>query len=69
MSRNRTFRDRGAIEAKVQLLKGIPLLGFLPYRDSIIRADMDARPPFEGSEDLVDLADQMIGKIIQEQGH
>ena len=49
-------------------VKGIPLLGFLPYRDSIIRADMDARPPFEGSEDLVELADEMIEKIIQEQG-
>jgi len=49
-------------------IKGIPLLGFLPYRDSIIRADMDARPPFEGSEDLVELADEMIEKIIQEQG-
>ena len=49
-------------------VKGIPLLGFLPYRDSIIRADMDARPPFEGSEDLVELADEIIEKIIQEQG-
>ncbi len=47
-------------------LEGIPLLGFIPYRDSIIRADMEERPPFEGSEDLVDLADQMIEKIIQE---
>ena len=49
-------------------VKGIPLLGFLPFRDSIIRADMDARPPFEGSEDLVELADEIIEKILQEQG-
>ncbi len=47
-------------------LKDIPLLGFLPFRDSIIRADMEERPPFEGSEDLVELADQIIEKIIQE---
>jgi len=47
-------------------LKGIPLLGFLPYRDSIIRADMEARPPFEGSEDLVGLGGEMIEKLLQE---
>jgi CO dehydrogenase maturation factor len=49
-------------------VKGIPLLGFLPFRDSIIRADMEARPPFEGSEDLLELADKMIERILQEQG-
>lgn len=49
-------------------LKGIPLLGFLPYRDSIIRADMEARPPFEGSEDLIDLAEKMIDRIIEMKG-
>ncbi len=49
-------------------LKGIPLLGFLPYRDSIIRADMEARPPFEGSEDLIELADRMIDKMIEMKG-
>ena len=57
--------DEAFLEKNV---KGIPLLGFLPYRDSIIRADMDARPPFEGSEDLVGLADEILEKIIQEQG-
>jgi len=57
--------DEAFLERNV---KGIPLLGFLPYRDSIIRADMDARPPFEGSEDLVDLADEILEKIIREQG-
>ena len=49
-------------------VKGIPLLGFLPFRDSIIRADMEERPPFEGNEDLVELADGMIEKIIQDKG-
>ncbi len=57
--------DEAFLEKNV---KGIPLLGFLPYRDSIIRADMDARPPFEGSEDLIDLADEILEKIIREQG-
>jgi CO dehydrogenase maturation factor len=47
-------------------VKGIPLLGFLPYRDSIIRADMEERPPFEGSEDLLELADGVIERIVQE---
>ena len=52
----------------VEHVKGIPLLGFLPFRDSIIRADMEARPPFEGSEDLVELADEMIEKMLQRNG-
>jgi CO dehydrogenase maturation factor len=47
-------------------LKGIPLLGFLPYRDSIIRADMEGRPPFEESEDLVGLGGEIIEKLLQE---
>lgn len=55
-------RDRAFLEKNVE---GIPLLGFLPYRDSIIRADMEERPPFEGSEDLVELADKMLEKIVQ----
>jgi CO dehydrogenase maturation factor len=57
--------DEAFLEKNV---KGMPLLGFLPYKDSIIRADMEERPPFEGSEDLVELADAMIEKIIREQG-
>ena len=57
--------DEAFLEKNV---KGMPVLGFLPYKDSIIRADMEERPPFEGSEDLVELADQIIEKIIQEQG-
>ena len=56
--------DEAFLEKNV---KGIPLLGFLPYKDSIIRADMEERPPFEGSEDLVELVDEMIEKLIQEQ--
>jgi CO dehydrogenase maturation factor len=57
--------DRAYLEKN---LKGIPLLGFLPYRDSIIRADMEARPPFEGSEDLIDLADRMIDRMMEMKG-
>jgi CO dehydrogenase maturation factor len=56
--------DEAFLEKNV---KGIPLLGFLPYKDSIIRADMEERPPFEGSEDLIELADEIIEKLIQEQ--
>ena len=47
-------------------LKGIPILGFLPYRDAIIRADMEDRPPFEGSEDLLGLADEMVDKLLSD---
>ena len=49
-------------------LHGIPLLGCLPYREAIIQADMEARPPFEGAEDLVLLAEKMIDQLEEEAG-
>ncbi len=49
-------------------LEGIPLLGCIPYRESIIRADMESRPPFEGGDDLVAIAEAMIEKLQGEQG-
>ena len=47
-------------------LKDIPLLGYLPFRDSVIKADMDARPPFDDAPDLVELADKMIEQLLQD---
>ncbi len=45
-------------------LQGVPLLGALPYRESIIQADMDARPPFEEAGDLVSMVDGMIDLLL-----
>ena len=44
-------------------LDGIPLLGCIPYTETIIQADMEARPPFEGAESLVKLAESMIDQL------
>ena len=49
-------------------IKGIPLLGYLPFRDTIIKADMEARPPFDDAPDLVEVADKIIEKLLSEQG-
>ena len=46
-------------------IQGIPILGFLPFRESIIQADMESRPPFEGAEDLLSLADAMIDQLLK----
>ncbi len=47
-------------------LKGIPLLGCIPYEETIIRADMEARPPFEGAQSLVELVDKIIDQLLGE---
>ncbi len=47
-------------------LDGIPLLGCIPYEEKVIRADMEARPPFEGAEDLLKLADGMIDQLLDQ---
>lgn len=46
-------------------LHGIPLLGTLPFRETIIQADMASRPPFEAAEDLLDLAQGMIDRLLE----
>lgn len=46
----------------------IPLIGVIPFRDSLIRADMESRPPFEGAEDLVALASKMIDRLMEPAG-
>ena len=46
-------------------LQGIPILGFLPFRESIIQADMESRPPFDAAEDLLSLADGMIDELLK----
>jgi len=46
-------------------LHGIPLLGVLPFRETIIQADMAARPPFEGAEDLLDVVQGIIDRLLR----
>ncbi len=48
-------------------LTKVPLLGTLPFRETIIQADMEARPPFEGSPDLLELAQGMIDQLLEKQ--
>jgi len=45
-------------------IKDIPILGYLPFRDTIIKADMEARPPFDDAPDLVDVADKIIAQLL-----
>lgn len=47
-------------------LQGLPLLGVLPFRESIIQADMDAKPPFEDAADLISMADGMIELLLRD---
>lgn len=49
-------------------IHGIPLLGTLPFRESVIQADMAARPPFEDAKDLLDLVQGMIDRLLDPDG-
>lgn len=46
----------------------IPLIGVIPFRESLIRADMESRPPFDGAEDLVALAGKIIDRLMEPAG-
>jgi CO dehydrogenase maturation factor len=47
-------------------LAHIPFLGFLPFRESVIRSDMESLPPFAEAADLLALADAMVGRLTAE---
>lgn len=49
-------------------VQDIPLLGTLPFRETVIQADMAARPPFESAGDLLDLAQGMIDRLLDSDG-
>jgi CO dehydrogenase maturation factor len=38
-------------------------LGFIPYRDNIIEADLEGQPPFEKDTETLDLVKEMIQKL------
>jgi len=46
-------------------LKGLPLLGFLPYDERIIDADLKSRPPYETNPALMDKAREIALKLEQ----
>ncbi|MBW1991604.1 MAG: AAA family ATPase [Deltaproteobacteria bacterium] len=57
----RTDQDREFLEKH---LPDLPILGFLPYDDKVIEADLTGRPPYELSPALVTAA-QEIGRQLE----
>lgn len=53
-------------EFMVQHLSGLPILGFLPFDERIIEADLQGWPPYEVSPTLVAIA-QEIGGLLSEE--
>ena len=48
------------------LLKEMPdfeFLGFMPYRDEIIEADLNGRPPYEKDRETLEIVKAMLDKI------
>jgi len=46
-------------------LKGLPLLGYIPYDEKIIDADLKSRPPYEINPELMDKAREIALKLEQ----
>ncbi|MBM4274938.1 MAG: carbon monoxide dehydrogenase [Deltaproteobacteria bacterium] len=44
-------------------LKGLPLLGYLPFDEKIIEADLKARPPYEVIPELLETAREIAEKL------
>jgi len=44
-------------------LKGLPLLGYLPFSEKIIEADLKAMPPYEVCPELMETAREIAGKL------
>lgn len=58
----RTDADREFILAHA---KDVPVIGFLPFTESVIRADMESRPPFSMADELTRIADTMAQRLIE----
>jgi CO dehydrogenase maturation factor len=47
-------------------LPDLPVLGFLPFDESVIQADLDGRPPYETSPNLAAAARDIGEKLSEE---
>ncbi len=56
----RSDRDRDFL---LQQMPGFDFLGFIPFRTSIIEADLDGRPPFEKDEATLEIVNQMLEQM------
>ena len=56
---------RGDKEARIiqNSLPQLPFLGYLPYDERIIEADLQGKPPFELAPDLINRAREIVEKI------
>lgn len=58
----RSDRDRDFL---LQQMPEFDFLGFIPFRTSIIEADLDGRPPFEKDEETLEIVDGMLERITR----
>ncbi len=45
-------------------LAGFSFLGFLPYRDEIVEADLENKPPFETDEETLKIVKGMVERLL-----
>jgi len=57
----RSAEDRKFLE---QAMEGIPLLGYIPYDDAVLQADMHGTPPFRASPALCEEVARITDKIM-----
>jgi CO dehydrogenase nickel-insertion accessory protein CooC1 len=45
-------------------MPGLQLLGFIPFSEDIIEADLEGRPPFEKDTAGLDVVREMVSKMV-----
>jgi len=61
----RSEEDRQFIQSSME---GIPVLGYVPYDDAVLRADMQGTPPFHASPALCEEVAGITDRIMSENG-
>jgi CO dehydrogenase maturation factor len=60
------IRGPGDEEFLRRNLPDLPLLGFIPFNDNIIEADLGGRPPYEANPELLEVARAIAGQLSEQ---
>jgi CO dehydrogenase maturation factor len=60
------IRSKEDTEFLIENTPGLPFLGFIPFADEIIEADLEGRPPYEKDPVGLDAVKKMIEKLAME---
>jgi CO dehydrogenase maturation factor len=57
----RRSQDEAFLEEK---MTGFEILGYIPYADEIVEADMDTEAPYRRHPELLRVVDELVGRLL-----